>query len=172
MTVVVFADILQNPRHPAQSWRDRWLNKLSLQVLPEVDDETEEDEAEVAKEVKPSLRRAAIKSEIASASRSKPRSMVTFSAAKTATFTASNLRAKQQQQQQSIPRRRQSSEHEDVQQTSPRKNQGSTVFSQNDIDLLLDEYDAIMNLDENQAIDAWLCWENEVSSFPDMLPRC
>ena len=37
-------------------------------------------------------------------------------------------------------------------------------FTQEDVELLLHEYDAIMNIDEERVIDAWLTWAKAVIS--------
>lgn len=43
------------------------------------------------------------------------------------------------------------------------KSSGGIHFTEKEIDLLMDEYDAIVNIDEDRAIDAWAAWAVTVS---------
>jgi hypothetical protein len=42
-------------------------------------------------------------------------------------------------------------------------------FTENDTDLLLDSYDDILNLSDDQVIDAWLAWAAKVCSSCNIL---
>lgn len=47
--------------------------------------------------------------------------------------------------------------------TNVRKFPRGTEFTNQEIQLLIDEATDINNLDENQTIDAWIAWANEAS---------
>jgi hypothetical protein len=63
--------------------------------------------------------------------------------------------------------KKQNSEREASVSSTPKKpyvskSEGGTIFTEDEEELLMENYDAIMDLDEDQMIDAWIAWASEV----------
>lgn len=50
--------------------------------------------------------------------------------------------------------------------------EGGTEFTNDETELLVDHYESIMNIDEDQMIDAWIAWSVAVSSDDGISKRC
>jgi hypothetical protein len=162
-------NLKQHPRHTMHSWRDRWQRKLQFETLTEEDREAaikeqgEEAEADAQEQQQEEHTKA----------QPIPRRVMPVSARNapvppiTATVKAENISPQPNirfigipsatngfQQHNSSPSTSQSAPSPQV--------RADNDFTEEDVQLLLDEYDAIMNLDEEQVIDAWLAWERVV----------
>lgn len=163
------------------SWRDRWQRKLQFETLTEEDREAaireqgEEDEADaqeqqqeehtkaqpIPRRVMPvSARNAPVPP------RTRPEKAVTPQTIK-AIVKAENISPQPNTRFIGIPSAtngfQQHNSSPSTSQSAPSPQvRADNDFTEEDVQLLLDEYDAIMNLDEEQVIDAWLAWERVV----------
>jgi hypothetical protein len=158
--VIYSDDNQQNSRHTFQSWRDRWIKYVQFHARPSDPDisETSDDPVKTntknAKATKSVTHRSQISSESESPEivRHIPPSTSRSVAAKPSAEPVSSIKSKGTKVPESS-------------QANPwvAKSSGGIKFTEKEIDLLMDEYDAIVNIDEDRAIDAWAAWAVIVS---------
>ncbi|KAE8445129.1 hypothetical protein EG329_013731 [Mollisiaceae sp. DMI_Dod_QoI] len=140
-----------NNRHTFQSWRDRWIKHVSALPRPEnnvneEDNENEEEDDEPGPSRRPIVR-------------APPRSSVARPTATSALPTARIAPRRptadlaQEKSVRSPPLPRSPGANPFVQ-----KSAGGNVFSDEETEELVAHYDDIVNLSDDQIIDAWIAW--------------
>jgi hypothetical protein len=143
---------MQNNRHTFQSWRDHWIKDLSTRPRPALPegDEDEEDEDEPSEDDGPKFRQPVRQQHVAEATRVH-RNVPASSSTSRAPQSGNMIERK--------PVRKPSPPH-----SSPVKPTAGNSFTDEDTELLDDAYEDILNLDEDQIIDAWVTWAENVRS--------
>lgn len=146
--------LLQNNRHTSQSWRDRWIKHVSLRPRPDIVDDllSGPDNSSPAK----SATRAPRISEPISGARVPPK--------------AGSHDKRPGQLHRDLSTGKVSSKA-----TSPEsptvpwvaKSKGGRLFTRQEIRLLADNHDDIINIDENEEINAWAAWSDTVRFIKD-----
>lgn len=142
---------MQNSRHTFQSWRDHWIKDLSTRprpTLPEAGGD-EDDEDEPSEDDGPKFRQPVRQQYVAQVAK------VSRNAA-----PASSSTSRVSQSRNMIERKpvgKSSPTH-----SSPVKPTAGNNFTDEDTELLDGVYGDILNLDEDQIIDAWVAWAENV----------
>ena len=147
----------KNNRHTFQSWRDRWVKQLSFRprpTLPE-DDEDEEDDEPPAQDG-PTYRLPVNRRDL-------PGAVVPLRSTQAA--SSSSARS---------PPSRNASERKAERTSAPAPSRparpaGNDVFTDDETELLVEEYAAILDVKNDQEIDAWQSWAAAVGSFGDFI---
>ncbi|KUJ12511.1 uncharacterized protein LY89DRAFT_652986 [Mollisia scopiformis] len=142
-----------NNRHTYQSWRDRWVKYVSEQPRPQElqdnDDHEAEEEEDGPSPVRQALPRPAVPRPTPQPAPSRAPPPARVAARRAPIEPAPSQKVK------SSPISRSSN-------TTPviRRSKGGSVFSDVETQLLLENYDEIMNIGDDQVIDAWIAWSS------------
>ncbi|PBP20963.1 hypothetical protein BUE80_DR008224 [Diplocarpon rosae] len=156
----------KHPRHTAQSWRDRWVKKLQFCKRPELQEE--DDQSEEGEESETNHKSSASKSPSARQSQTgRPANKPRIQRAAPAQTQAH----KNPHRNNSMPTHISTTSpvHSEKSHTSHvskafeanpfiLKSDGGNVFTDEETDLLFENYKSIMELNDDQIIDAWIAW--------------
>jgi len=181
--LLTHANVIQHPRHTDQSWRERWLRKLQYETLTDEDREEAAresgDEAQESEEVNKDKLRAPVRTRTVDKSvKSLPSRAPPVRATPAQTVPRCIARSPIKPEKITPQKVRRSIEASPMMNGSPlhstspgtpasRRDQpvrAGNPFTKYEVDLLVDEYDAILDLDSDRMIDAWLTWERAVRS--------
>jgi hypothetical protein len=141
---------MQNNRHTFQSWRDRWIKNLSTRprhALIEADEE-DEDADDPSADDGPKFRQPVRKQHAPQVDNAHRDTSESSSPSRTS-------------QSRGIMERKPVRKPSPY--SSPAKPTAGNSFTDEDTELLDDNYEDIINLAEDQIIDAWITWAESVS---------
>lgn len=148
----------QNNRHTSQSWRDRWVKYVSFRPRPPLPEEDPEDNVGDGPatsgniQLRPQSRKTPTQPDPQPAPRpTKLPSRTQASSSATRVVERNGLRPKKTPSASSKGS------------SAVGKSTGGTNFTEEETHELLNAYDDILNLDEDQIIDAWIAFAAEVS---------
>ncbi|PBP27703.1 hypothetical protein BUE80_DR001304 [Diplocarpon rosae] len=154
------------PRHTAQSWRDRWLKKLQFCKRPEL--EEEDDQSEEGEEGETNHKSIASKSPSARQSQtgrpankpSIPRAAPAHTQAHKNPHRTNSMPSHTSTTSPVNSERSHTSHVPRAFEANPfiLESDGGNVFTDEETDLLFEHYDSIMELNDDQIIDAWIAW--------------
>ncbi|KAI6710311.1 hypothetical protein JHW43_007163 [Diplocarpon mali] len=133
---------LKHLQHTAQSWRDRWVKRLQFCKRPELQQANESEESEESETNHKSTAPApplVRKSYIGRPQNKSP--ILRTAPAKTQAYAKSHTT-------------KSTSTH--ISTASP--SDGGNVFTDEETDLLFEQYETIMEINDDQIIDAWIAW--------------
>jgi len=146
------------PHHTWQSWADRWKKYVSQRARPTLPEDDDEDEEEEEDDIEPApvapTRRAP------TTTRPVPRAaQTTVSPPPKSRPKSHSERLNQAPVVSPVPSARSQDSPASIR-ANPflLKSTGGNVFSNEESQLLFDAYDLIMDLSDDQAIDAWIAW--------------
>lgn len=150
----------KNPRHTWQSWQSRWVKKLIYQPRPQVymhEEESEQDDNAEVPLAASSLLKGSHNTGLRSSFSNSPGPEHQIQETKVQGSARRNELETDKLKKDTSPKQSSNS--------IPwvQKSKGGTIFTEEDDETLLSEYDSIMNLADDEQFDAWAAWAMEVS---------